>query len=431
MAKKLKAEMWDKLHYLFREFNDRVIHVQLDYDFTVDVDIIKEFIVSLFEAAPILHSSFVDNRIRPYWVVNPYKPEDAITVKDIVAADKDKAVEAFLMQEVNYYDKIQFRFGIFNYDGKSSVCIVTNHMCMDGGGIKYLVNKFCSDYTYYVENGKMPGGIIDGTRSHTAVYRDLPEEDQKAAKRLFRNPSVRDRHKFPLTESRPNDKSFMPRHIIDRDTFLTLKTIGKAHGYTLNDILVGAYYESVYRLAGFDKSESLTIACAIDLRRYIADPESIGLTNHTAWMQCNIPHLGNDIFGTLKLAAESTNKFKQDKYMGLYGLPLLNFGYNAFPHFISEFAVKLGYSNPHIAMSNIGILVPKNLAICGKEPVYAFMSGAVKYKPFVLFSLISYRDEVTLAFGVRGNEDDRKIIEKFYSIYDECLKEIIDGWNNK
>ncbi len=430
MAQKVKAEMWDKLHYLFRGFNDRVIHVQLDYDFKLDVEVIKEFIESLFEAAPILHSSFVDNRIRPYWVVNPYKPEDAISVKNINEADKDIEVESFLMQEVNYYDKIQFRFGIFYYGEKSTACIVTNHMCMDGGGIKYLVNKFCSDYTYYVENGKMPGGFIDGTRSHKAVYKDLSEEDRKVAKGLFRNPSVRDHHKFPLTDGVPEDKSIMPRHKIDRETFLSIKSLGKSHGYTINDVLVGAYYESVYRLAKFDKKDSLTIACAIDLRRYIKDPESIGLTNHTAWMQCNIPHLGKDIFETLKLASESTNKFKQDKYMGLYGLPLLNFGYTAFPHFISEFAVKLGYANPHIAMSNIGILVPKNLAICGNEPVYGFMSGAVKYKPFVLLSLITFKDEITLAIGTRGNEKDRKIIEKFYSIYDECLNEIIEGWKN-
>lgn len=428
MAHKVTAEMWDKLHYLFRNYNDRVIHVELDYDFELDVEVLKKFVANLFERVPLMHSSFVDNHIRPYWIVNPYNVDDAFTVKRINEADKEAETEAFLMQEVNYYDKIQFRVGLFYYEGKTALCIVTNHMCMDGGGIKYLTDKLCRDYTYYVENGVMPNDVINGTRSHKAVYKDLSEEDQKAAKGLFRNPSVRDDHKFPLTESKPDDKSFMAKHKIDHETFVTLKTLGKKNGYTLNDVLLASYFESVYRLAKFDGNDSLTIACAIDLRRYIKDPTSIGLTNHTAWMQCNIPHLGNDIFETMKLVSNSTNSYKKDKYMGLYGLPLLNFGYTAFPHFISEIAVKIGYANPHIAMSNIGIIDPKATAICGNEPTYGFMSGAVKYKPFVLLSAITFREEITLAMGVRGNDKDREVVERFYSIYDECLNEIINGW---
>ena len=36
MKKKLPAELWDKMHYLFRDFNDRMVHLRLDYDFRLD-----------------------------------------------------------------------------------------------------------------------------------------------------------------------------------------------------------------------------------------------------------------------------------------------------------------------------------------------------------------------------------------------------------
>ena len=29
--KKLKAELWDKMHYLFRDYNDRMVHLELEY----------------------------------------------------------------------------------------------------------------------------------------------------------------------------------------------------------------------------------------------------------------------------------------------------------------------------------------------------------------------------------------------------------------
>ena len=427
MAQRLTAEMWDKLHYLFRTYNDRVIHVELHYDFELEIEPLKKFVSNLFEAAPVLHSSFINNYIRPYWRVNDYSVDEAFTVKRITEAEKDKEIEAFLMQEINPGDKIQFRVGLFYYEGKTAFCFVSNHMCFDGGDTKYITSKICRDYTKFVETGEMPNDIRVGSRSHKMIYRDLSEEDRKAAKKLIRNPSVKDAHKFPLTESKPEDKSFMAKHPLDRDVFKNIKVLGKKNGFTLNDVLMAAYFESVYRLAQFDKSDSLTIAGAIDLRRYIRNMEGVGLTNHTAWMQCNIPHLGKDIFETLRLVSESTNKFKQDKFMGMYGLPLLNFGYTL-PHVIGELAVKIGYANPHLAMSNIGFIDPVGTSICGHEPIYGFMSGAVKYKPFVLLSVITYKEDCILAMGVRGNDKDRKVVEKFYTIYDECLDELIEGW---
>lgn len=427
MAQRLTAEMWDKLHYLFRTYNDRVIHVELHYDFELEIEPLKKFVSNLFEAAPVLHSSFINNYIRPYWRVNDYSIDEVFTVKRITEAEKDKEIEAFLMQEINPGDKIQFRVGLFYYEGKTAFCFVSNHMCFDGGDTKYITSKICRDYTKFVETGEMPNDIRVGSRSHKMIYRDLSEEDRKAAKKLIRNPSVKDAHKFPLTESKPEDKSFMAKHPLDREVFKNIKVLGKKNGFTLNDVLMAAYFESVYRLAKFDKSDSLTIAGAIDLRRYIRNMEGVGLTNHTAWMQCNIPHLGKDIFETLRLVSESTNKFKQDKFMGMYGLPLLNFGYTL-PHVIGELAVKIGYANPHLAMSNIGFIDPVGTSICGHEPIYGFMSGAVKYKPFVLLSAITYKEDCILAMGVRGNDKDREVVEKFYSIYDECLNELIEGW---
>ena len=42
--------------------------------------------------------------------------------------------------------------------------------------------------------------------------------------------------------------------------------------------------------------------------------------------------------------------------MGLYSLPLLKLAYSIFPYIISEQAIKIGYLNPLIGMSNIGVM---------------------------------------------------------------------------
>ena len=107
--------------------------------------------------------------------------------------------------------------------------------------------------------------------------------------------------------------------------------------------------------------------------------------------------------------------------MGLYGLPLLNLGYSILPHAASEGVIKIGYTNPLLAMSNIGILEHDKLALEGHEPFEGFMTGAVKYKPYVLLSATSLRKEITLSMCVRGNEEDKKIVERFFDLIEKSI----------
>ncbi len=63
MERKLTAELWDKMHYLFRGFNDRMVHVALYYDYKIDIQALKTVILCFMEKAPVLHSSFIDTKL--------------------------------------------------------------------------------------------------------------------------------------------------------------------------------------------------------------------------------------------------------------------------------------------------------------------------------------------------------------------------------
>ena len=53
MKQKLKAELWDKMHYLFRDFNDRMVHVALYYEYCIDIEKLKTALICFFEKAPL------------------------------------------------------------------------------------------------------------------------------------------------------------------------------------------------------------------------------------------------------------------------------------------------------------------------------------------------------------------------------------------
>ena len=420
---RLKAELWDKMHYLFRDFNDRMVHVALYYDFSIDIEKLKTVLICFFERAPVLHSAFVDNKISPYWEVRDYRIDDILTVQ--YPADIGAAVDAFLTQYIPPESDLQMKVGVFFKDGQSVLCIVENHMCMDGGDFKYFMNTLCTAYTDYADRGVSPVNLRTGTRAYTAVYEDYSYTEQRMAKNLYKNVCAKDNHRFPLTRDSIRDASFIARRTIPADKFDRIKAVGKSRGATVNDMLLAAYFYSLYELAGFGPQESVTITCAIDLRRHIKDNSDAGLTNQTAFMQCAVPARGRDIFETLSYVTASSEKYKKDKFMGLYGLPLLNMGYSILPHAASEEIIKIGYSNPLLAMSNIGVLNEKALSLSGHEPTGGFMTGAVKYKPYALLSATTLKKAITMSMCVRGNEEDRAIVERFLDLFEKNIQTMI------
>ena len=423
MKRRLEAELWDKMHYLFRDFNDRMVHVELNYDFVPDIEALKTVIICAFEKVPVLRSKFVDNKLWTHWEIMPYKIDDVFTVS--YPDDVKAAVDEFLTQYIAPTESIQMKIALFIKDGKSTLCMIENHMCMDGGDLKYFLQEFCENYSKYVSDGISPVNFRTGSRSYDDVYSGFSKTEAGVARRLFKNINARDDHRFPLTKDSIQDRSFIARKQFSAETLDKLKAKGKELGATINELLLASYFYSVYELAEYPESDTVMISNAIDLRRHMESVDNKGFTNHTSWMQCAIPERGKDIFETVKYVIASSNKFKKDKFMGLYGLPLLNFGYNFLPHGVSEEIIKIGYSNPLMAMSNIGILNGQHFALCGNEPADAFMSGAVKYKPFVLLTATTYKKVITLSMCVRGNDEDRQVVSKFFDLMEKNINTII------
>ena len=69
MDKTLKAELWDKMQYMFRNYYDRMVHCVHYYDGKLDVKTLKQVLVWTVEKVPVLHSAFHGNLVEPYWSV--------------------------------------------------------------------------------------------------------------------------------------------------------------------------------------------------------------------------------------------------------------------------------------------------------------------------------------------------------------------------
>lgn len=427
MSKRIKAEIWDKFHHLCRFINDRVIHVELRYNYNIQEDILKSVLKDVYEQMPVLRSTFKDNRIYPYWAVNDFDINLALTVEYVDEKELENKIDKFMVSKFSPESKVQMRFALFKSDKISVICVISNHMCMDGGDFKYLINEVCGGYSRRVSDPDSKIIIRTGSRSHKMLYKDMSANDKKAAEKLYKNINIKDTRTFPFTSESREDTEFIAKKKLTGETFDKMKAAGKKYGATITEILLAAYFYSMYEIGNISTEESMSISSAVDLRRHMKNSEGTGLSNYTAWMQCKLDGRGSNIFETLEKVKKVSNEFKKDKFLGLHGVPLLSFGFHLFPYALAETIVKKGYDNPLIGISNIGIIDVTKTALDGNEPYDGYMTGAVKYKPYGFITVTTMRKELTLTMCEKGNKKDRELIDEFLNLIEKNVKAIAEG----
>ena len=213
---------------------------------------------------------------------------------------------------------------------------------------------------------------------------------------------------------------------IDADVFNSAAAKGKALGATANDVLVAAYIRSAFRLIGCDKKEKISVSCAVDLRRYMKNPDRIGYTNHTTFMPCTIEGIGESMADTVKRVAECNKKNKEDPFLGLHGLPLLNFAYKAMIYAQAEPTVTLFYANANLALSNVGKVDKKLFSLEGNEPKDVFVAGGAKVKPCAAVNALTLDGRLTLSMTIQGTDEDKAMVERFFEGMEEELRSLAE-----
>ncbi len=426
MRKKLKAEVWDRMQFLFRNYYDRMIHLKLSYQGTLDKDALKNAVLYMVENAPVLHSSFHSDVVEPYWKEEKYTIDDILSVT--ASDDAESAADAFLLGVIPYENNVQIKIALFEEGNKSVLAARVNHMCMDGGDLKYFIATLVENYNNLKRENYSSVHVKTGTRSLDQIYSKFEGEDLKHAKGLYKNiAKFKDKKvEFPFSPPDQLDRNTIVRRDIDPERFSGMHAVAKSMGITVNDAVMAIVVRSLYEICDLDDKDCLTVSCAIDLRKHIVEGGAQGgMTNHTAWLACRTPEKGETIKDTVVNVLRSMKVHKRDKFIGLYSLPLLKLAYTILPQDLAEFAIKKGYDNPLLAVSNIGVLDEKKLTFDGTTLVDGFMTGAVKHKPYFLMSVTTVLGKMTLSTTTHGNEKDVEIVNRFFDIVEKNLGEFI------
>ncbi len=428
MKERIKAELWDKTQYILSKFYDRMMHYAVYMDGDLDLDLIRKSIDKVIKNVKVLRSRYVPNPIRQYWLVTEkYSIEELATKEEI--DDLNGSVEEFLKIHISHKSRFQFRAKIFTCKDKCAFALVVNHQCFDGSELKYTVRKIVECYNAFKTNGNADSvEIKNGSRAIKQLYEKMAPSTKAKAKKLYNNASKTGvKSHFRFTQNKEVSKIFFTR-VLDIDFVNKLKEKGKKYNATLNDVILAAYFRAYAKEAGFDNNKLLNITSIVDLRRHLLSGNDLeGCTNMVAFMPCKLNGIGENFIETLRKVAENNNNQKKDEVVGLYGIPLLALAYKIiWFDIVSGIAVKIGYENPVMQMSNLGKIDRGDVTFYGCKMTDILCTGAVKNRPYFQLTCVSIDTHLNICIAENCSKEDEVLINSFLDDIIEILKEFIE-----
>ncbi len=420
LKKRYPTEMYDKVNLMCRKYMDRLARFEVDYDFIIDEEKFKTVAICCLECFPLMHSKVVLSPIAPYWKTEEYHINDLVDYREV--NDIEKTREEFFKIQIPLKSNMQMRIGVYICGGKSYILFIWNHMLFDGGGYKAFWADFAKNYTDYDLNGISPVNFSSGSREYTEVYKDMDKETFKQAKKQFTNISPKLKVTMPFKNNDKTDNIIIVSREVEAEKFSKAKAFAKENGGTVNDILVTAFITALGKVAELSSTDSVSVACATDLRRHIKDFNGVGYTNHVSFIHCSLEEKGEDFKETFKKVTAKTKELKKDPYIGLHGLPLLNIAYKSMIYLQAETIVKLFYNNPVLSVSNVGQIEKCGFEISNNPPFSAFVAGAAKNKPCAVMTSLTVNGKLSASICLRGNDDDKNVLNKFFDIFKEEIE---------
>lgn len=421
MQDKIKIQAMDELQYFFKKCNNVCMYCVIYTDGMINIERLKQAVEISFVSVPALRSRLIITGYHPYWKTAEFSADEIVFFKNSndIPGDINRAITV----NIDEFHGPQMIIHVLRNMGCDTMCFAINHVICDGAGMKeylYLLGDIYSN----LEIGKNPQQVLKITDNIkiSEIYNDLsllkklkmpehyPDVDKDGNEILF---------PFDGEEVTPFIRTFR----FSRKRFKRIKEFGKSLGCTINDVIMAADIRSLYKFLNLSSGTRMPMPCMIDLRKYIKIRNRLSVCNLTSTVTCDIdPEIGSNLEETSLKAKHSMDERKTD-YSGIRGLFAFNCLCSILPFGILENIMSTVSGNPKVSLTNIGVINNERLHFSGVKVTDAFITGAIKYRPYFQIALSTYDGIMTFSVNLVGSEKDKKLIDKFYSNLNNELPE--------
>jgi NRPS condensation-like uncharacterized protein len=417
----IKAEVFDQIQFFFEEnnCNDHQLHCVINFDNHIDKNLIKKAVLMSLDIVPILSCRYAEDYDGPSWYsIDKSKYEDAFVF--IQCCNPDAVLNKVITSKTSAISGPQVKvFVISSY--KDILCIIMNHMVCDAAGFKEYIYLLSDLYSKLMANSKYaPENIMLGSRSLTQVTQNLAFTDKlKAITRPYK-PRKQKNFIFPLSSENKIEPIILT-YKIPRNRYHSIIEMSKKYKVTINDIILSAYYRTLYRVMNIKEDKHMEIPLMIDMRRYLKDRKAESICNLTSIIPSSIKFNSKDTFIDTLMKVNGKMNLQKNSLPGIGDFQKLSMAFKTFKYYKIKKLMKNLSVFPPITLTNIGIIDSKKIKFKSSIINNIFMNGSIKYPPYFQLALSTFNETITFSINLYGSEKDIQKVNWFFKVLDEEL----------
>ena len=424
------APAFDVFNVYFERIYDPTMHVVFTLDGEVDAEAMREATMRLVASDPYLRSRYAEVDGRPVWEEIPEELWDGAFVQ-VPAGDDEPLTTPPPPLDVR--SGPQVRVNLYRREEGDIVAVTCHHGFCDATGALTLARDLFAVYRGIVDDpGFRPPSRAPYERNTDRVLALYSEEERRQA--LAEEEPFVDRWRFPI-ERTGRGTPRVARRTLAPERLGRIKTFGREHGATVNDVLIGAFFLAFQKIRDdpSDRGAPRSFLTSADLRRkYPGLYDDALLTNLSiayeatlsAGEGAQLPEIVGPVTaitarkksGSLGLA---TILFYEEIMAG--GIPAVR---TFFDQMIERYGAS-GHKNP--VFSNLGVFDPGDyLPVPGKDGATLGIRD-IQYLPCVcwpygfLMIASTFRDRLTLGTAYEKGPYSTAVVERFLEYVDGYL----------
>jgi NRPS condensation-like uncharacterized protein len=179
-----------------------------------------------------------------------------------------------------------------------ALCFKLSHVACDGPGGRELLTLIASLYRDLRDNPGLRVTPNQGSRSRMQLFRQYGWRKclQALRKTDRRNAPRQSQWSFPITSLERRGVARLARRRLDQERFRGLRGYAKRLGATPTDVLVTAYFRTLWRFLDIPPGDPRTIFFPLDVRECLSSSATEAICNFTAPLYLTLDQIPGESF---------------------------------------------------------------------------------------------------------------------------------------